>query len=156
MNRFDRLRRALVITVFGMVAPLPAGALSVAVERPRLAVLTDIGGDPDDRQSMIRLMLYAHEFEIEALIASASGTPGELKKEITQPQVIREILDAYGRVLPNLRRHADGWYRDPPRTDTFAPRTTVSRWRAEFQADFARRMAWCVVGESPYNSSRDR
>lgn len=27
-----------------------------AAERPRLMVLTDIGGDPDDRQSMIRLM----------------------------------------------------------------------------------------------------
>ena len=36
-----------------------------AAERPRLCVLTDIGGDPDDQQSMIRLMVYANEFEIE-------------------------------------------------------------------------------------------
>jgi hypothetical protein len=49
-----------------------------AGERPRLAVLTDIGGDPDDQQSMVRLMVYANEFQIEALIASASGTPGGL------------------------------------------------------------------------------
>jgi hypothetical protein len=48
----------------------------VAAERPRLAVLTDIGGDPDDQQSMVRLVVYANEFQIEALIASASGTPG--------------------------------------------------------------------------------
>jgi len=72
-------------------------------------VLTDIGGDPDDQQSMIRLMLYANEFEIEGLIASASGTPGELKKEITQPHLIRQIIEAYGKVLPKLRGHADGW-----------------------------------------------
>jgi hypothetical protein len=72
-------------------------------------VLTDIGGDPDDQQSMIRLMTFANEFEIEGLIASASGTPGELKQAITQPQLIREIVEAYGRALPNLRLHAEGY-----------------------------------------------
>ena len=80
-----------------------------AAERPRLAVLTDIGGDPDDQQAMVRLMVYANEFELEALVASASGTRGELKKAIVQPDLIREILQAYGKVLPNLKRHADGW-----------------------------------------------
>ena len=48
-----------------------------------LLVLTDIGGDPDNQQSMIRLMTYANEFEIEGLIASATGTPGEVKEETT-------------------------------------------------------------------------
>ncbi len=77
--------------------------------RPRLLVLTDIGGDPDDQQSMVRLMLYANEFEIEGLIASASGTPGELKEAVTKPQLIREIVDAYGQVRDNLAPHADGY-----------------------------------------------
>jgi hypothetical protein len=80
-----------------------------AAERPRLAVLTDIGGDPDDQQSLIRLMVYTNEFDLELLIASASGTPGELKQSITQPQLIRQIVDAYGEVLPNLKRHSTGW-----------------------------------------------
>jgi len=78
-------------------------------ERPRLAVLTDIGGDPDDQQSLIRLMVYANEFEIEALVASASGTPGELKKSVTRPDLIREIVSAFGEVRPQLVRHAPGW-----------------------------------------------
>jgi hypothetical protein len=78
-------------------------------ERPRLAVLTDIGGDPDDRQSLIRLMVYANEFEIEALVASAAGIPGELKEAITRPELIREIVEAYEQVRPNLARHAGGW-----------------------------------------------
>ena len=56
---------------------------------PRLLVLTDIGGDPDDQQSMVRLMLYTNEFEIEGLIASAAGTPGELKEHVTRPEKIR-------------------------------------------------------------------
>ena len=43
-----------------------------AGERPRLLVLTDIGGDPDDQQSMIRLMVYANEFVIEGLAACIS------------------------------------------------------------------------------------
>jgi len=43
-----------------------------------------------------------------------------------------------------FRREADGWYRDLERTEAFDPRTTVSRWRSDFQADFAKRMKWCV------------
>ncbi len=84
-------------------------AFPEANERPRLVVLTDIGGDPDDQQSMIRLLAYANEFELEALIASASGTPGELKQEVTRPDLILELIAAYGVVLPRLRTHADGW-----------------------------------------------
>lgn len=77
--------------------------------KPRLIILTDIGGDPDDQQSMVRLMTYANEFDIEGLIASASGTPGELKRSVVQPQLIREIVEAYGKVRPNLARHAQGF-----------------------------------------------
>ncbi len=78
-------------------------------ERPRLLVLTDIGGDPDDQQSMIRLMTYSNEFEIEGLVASASGTPGELKQAVTKPELIREIVTVYGVVRPGLAKHADRW-----------------------------------------------
>ena len=77
--------------------------------KPRLIVLTDIGGDPDDRQSMIRLLSYANEFEIEGLIASASGTPGELDEAVVQPHLIREVVDAYEAVRDNLALHAAGY-----------------------------------------------
>lgn len=86
-----------------------ASALTAYSERPRLAVLTDIGGDPDDQQSMVRLMVYANEFDIELLLASAAGTPGELKEAVTKPELIREIIAGYEKVLPNLRKHAEGW-----------------------------------------------
>ena len=76
-----------------------------AKEKPRLLILTDIGGDPDDKQSLIRLCLYANEFDIEGIIASASGTPGELKEKTIKPELIREIIDAYGKVRPNLLLH---------------------------------------------------
>ncbi len=40
-------------------------------QKPRLIVTTDIGQDPDDEQSMVRLLHYANEFDIEAIIANA-------------------------------------------------------------------------------------
>jgi hypothetical protein len=92
----------------GAVPPVNArarGAADQAAARPRLLVLTDIGGDPDDQQSMIRLMAYANEFEIEGLIASAAGVPGQLQDEVTHPDLIREIVEAYGKVRANLLLH---------------------------------------------------
>jgi len=68
-----------------------------ADERPRLAVLTDIGGDPDDQQSLIRLMVYSNEFQIEALVATASGTPGELKEAATRPDLTWSFDPKFGR-----------------------------------------------------------
>ncbi len=43
-----------------------------------------------------------------------------------------------------FRRTPDGWYRDLPFQDGFDPRTTISQWRPAFQAEFAKRMQWCV------------
>lgn len=44
---------------------------------PRVIVLTDIGGDPDDQQSMVRFLVYSNEFEVEGLIATTSGWKSE-------------------------------------------------------------------------------
>lgn len=95
--------RVLLLALF-------CGAHALAGDlKPRLVVLTDIGGDPDDQQSMIRLLLYANEFDIEGLIASASGVPGELKEAVTKPQLIRDLVEAYGKVQSNLVKHATGY-----------------------------------------------
>jgi hypothetical protein len=94
-------------SVFGAGLPLSntAPGAERAAAKPRLLVLTDIGGDPDDQQSMIRLMTCANEFDIEGLVATASGVPGELKKDVTRPDLIRAIVEAYGKVRPNLLLH---------------------------------------------------
>lgn len=100
----------ILCAAISLCGAIMAGRLPAAAEpKPRLLVLTDIGGDPDDQQSMIRLMVYANEFNIEGLIATASGTPGELKRKITRPDLIREIVEAYGQVRDNLAQHADGY-----------------------------------------------
>ncbi len=99
--------RYLCSVLFASLLSTPLAG--VTAERPRLAVLTDIGGDPDDQQSLIRLLMYANEFEIEAFIASASGTRGELSVAVTRADLIIETIEAYGKVLTNLQRHAEGW-----------------------------------------------
>ncbi len=97
------IAKIALLLVCGVSLPL------LAAERPRLAVLTDIGGDPDDQQALVRLMIYASEFEIEALIASAVREKHAPDGPTTRTDLIREIVDAYGEVLPNLQRHASGW-----------------------------------------------
>ena len=40
--------------------------------RNRVIVLTDIEADPDDTQSLIRLLLYSNNIDIKGLIATTS------------------------------------------------------------------------------------
>jgi hypothetical protein len=86
-------------------ASVPAGASSAGPETPaprhRLAVLTDIGADPDDIQSLVRLLLYANDIDIEGLVATTST---HLPNTVN-PDWIRKAIVAYAKVLPNLRQH---------------------------------------------------
>ncbi len=71
----------------------------------RIFVLTDISSEePDDLQSLIRLLLYTNEIEIEGLVATLSEW-----KSITgsafRPDLIYKAIDAYEQVLSNLRLH---------------------------------------------------
>jgi hypothetical protein len=67
----------------------------------RLIVLTDIEADPDDTQSMVRLLLYANEIDIQGLIATTS-----IHKQTTvHPDSIRNVIGAYAEVHDNLLKH---------------------------------------------------
>ena len=69
--------------------------------KKRLVVLTDIEADPDDAQSLVRLLLYANDIDIEALIATTSTH----QKNRVAPETIRKIVNACGKVQPNLLKH---------------------------------------------------
>ena len=90
------LRMPLVLLTMCSVAFAGAG------DKKRLLVLTDIGGDPDDQQSMVRLLLYANEFDLEGLIATSVRSK-------VNPDQIYERIEAYRTVRPNLVKHADGY-----------------------------------------------
>jgi hypothetical protein len=72
-----------------------------------LIVLTDISSltagvaEPDDGQSLIRLMLHADEFDIEGLVATSNLGHGQEMR----PDLIRRVVDAYAEVRPNLTLH---------------------------------------------------
>ena len=68
--------------------------------KPRVIVLTD--GEVDDQSSMIRFLLYANDFNIEAIIETNSvyQRVGHSKEDWLEKQ-----LDAYEKDYPNLIKH---------------------------------------------------
>lgn len=96
------------------------------VSKARTIVTTD--GELDDVDSFIRLLLYANEFKLEGLIISSSqwhykgdgkGTKFTSEMEMTKTmygertelrwpgeQWIYDLVDAYGKVYPNLVKHS--------------------------------------------------
>lgn len=89
----------LVLT--GSVSAAVAVPPEAAAERSRLIVLTDIGNEPDDSESMVRLLLYSNDIDIEGLVATTSRHhPKDPRSEL-----ISRRMDAYGAVLANLRAH---------------------------------------------------
>lgn len=91
-----------VLAVCAVSQPCIAAPADADIEKQRLFVLTDIGGDPDDKMSMVRLLTYANHFDIEGLVATANANG-------VFPEFIETIVDAYGEVRDNLELHEPGF-----------------------------------------------
>ena len=76
-----------------------------ANQNNRVIILTDMGADPDDSESMVRLLLYSNQIEIKGLIATTSIW----QKNIVRPEMIDDIVHAYGKVQSNLLKHEAGF-----------------------------------------------
>lgn len=92
---FTALLGTLMLSAADSAAP---GAPAV---KPRLVVLTDIENEPDDTQSLVRLLLYANDIELRGLVATTSVH----MRQGVHPESIRRIIERYGQVLPRLREH---------------------------------------------------
>jgi hypothetical protein len=68
-------------------------------------VISDIGNEPDDQMSFVRLLLYSNELDIEAMIATTSTW----QKKATHPETMHQLINAYAQVRPNLLLNAKGW-----------------------------------------------
>lgn len=109
---------AVSIACLAMVQPAEAQLKAVPkTEKHRVIALTDIGGDPDDMQSLTRFLLYADQYDIEGLLATSPKiVPGSKTRPPDgepQPHYIVEWVKAYGQVRENLLKHSEGW----PETD---------------------------------------
>jgi hypothetical protein len=89
-----------------LLCPLLISAAPSA-DKARVVVLTDIENEPDDAQSMVRLLLYSHDLDLEGLIATTS----DHLRDKTAEWRIREIVTAYGKVRDNLLLHEPGFPR---------------------------------------------
>jgi hypothetical protein len=99
-----RLFSAIVLTVC-LVFLNQVFISAQPVAKNRMIVLTDIENEPDDSQSMVRLLLYSNQIEIEGLIATTSTW----LRDRVAPETIRKIIGAYGVVQPNLLKHEQGY-----------------------------------------------
>ncbi len=73
--------------------------------RARLFVLTDIENEPDDAQSLVRLLVHSNQYDIEGLVATTSvWLPSR-----TAPERIHRIVEAYAKVRDQLAKHEPGF-----------------------------------------------
>lgn len=70
-------------------------------QKNRVIVLTDIEADPDDTQSLVRLLLYSNQIDVKGIVATTSCW----HKTVVNPESIKKIIQAYEKVQPNLVKH---------------------------------------------------
>jgi hypothetical protein len=95
------LRKATLL----LILTLAVFSLVSAIDKPRVFVLTDIENEPDDAMSMVRLLVYANNYDVEGLAATTSIH----QKDKVASWRIREIVDAYAQVRDNLAQHEPGF-----------------------------------------------
>ena len=98
---------ALLIMVFAALT------LANANDKPRLIILADMGNEPDEEQQMMHMLMYSNEFDLEGLIAVTGKflNPNSPKpeKQRLYPEKFDHLIEGYEKVLPNLKKHAEGW-----------------------------------------------
>lgn len=92
----SHLQHTLPFLVLLFSSPLSA-------QRPNLIVTTDIGQDPDDQQSMVRLLHYANDFNLLGLIANADDNYDHEPPTI-RTDLLFQLIEAYDRIHPNLKK----------------------------------------------------
>ena len=101
------MRNLLILTLF--IIPISLSGQSILqFESPvkqRLIVLTDITNEPDDQESMVRLLVYSNEYDLEGIIATTST---HLRTQVRKDK-IESLIRSYGEVKENLDKHADGY-----------------------------------------------
>ncbi|KAI5918152.1 hypothetical protein F4810DRAFT_704418 [Camillea tinctor] len=75
--------------------------LRLCTVKHRVFVVSDISNEPDDAESLVRLLLYGNEFDIQGLVACTSTW----MRTNVHPEDMERIIKAYGKVVTNLNAH---------------------------------------------------
>ena len=100
-RRYHPFLRVAALVALGLATHLPPVAASEVGKPHRLIVLTDIGAEVDDTESMVRLHLYSDVIDIQGLVATTSTW----KRTSVSPELIQAVLQAYSKVHGNLLKH---------------------------------------------------
>lgn len=119
MRTHSQIRRSIG-AIFGAI--VLCSPLMAATQPHRLIVLTDIGAEPDDTQSTVRLLLYSDVIDIQGIIATTSTW----KRKSVSPDLIQAVVRAYSKVHANLVKH------DPSYPPAAALAALVKRGRPEY------------------------
>lgn len=99
--------RSLILFIF-VFLPLAFCMGQNTETRERVRVIATTDAELDDQSSMLRFVMYANEWDVEAIIFSASkyhwighNWPGTAWLDT--------LLDNYGKVLENLRKHDENY-----------------------------------------------
>lgn len=120
------MKKYISLFLFLILIGTPSVSEAQKALKSRTIITTD--GELDDVDSFIRLLLYSNEFNIEGLIISSSqwhykgdgkGTKFTSEMDMTKKlygertelrwpgeQWIYNLVDAYGKVYPNLKQHS--------------------------------------------------
>jgi len=103
------VRFLVIILLFICSRTVPAIAQQhfkeIKVVKPRVIVTTDIQNEPDDQESLVRFLNYSNEFDVEGIVATTSNW----MRDQVHPEVIKNIIRAYGKVRDNLLKNASGY-----------------------------------------------
>jgi hypothetical protein len=144
------------LTAFIIVLAL-AGSSLTGTLKPRLVVLTDIGPndiEPDDRESMIRLLASADLFEIEALCAGTGWNTGNYPAGWMDSILV--TIDAYEKDLPNLMKRSEqtGFLPDESKQEIgYWPSADYLRERTMAGSS---KMGYSVLGSGNNSAGSDR
>jgi hypothetical protein len=110
LTHASRLFKAVSLGLFmsGIFALATVHSLNAAQLKPRLVVLTDIGPndvEPDDRETLTRLLAHADQIEIELLCGGEGWNTGNYPPGWIDS--IKSTINAYEKDLPNLMKRSN-------------------------------------------------
>ena len=101
------MSKSILFTI-GFVASIFSLHSHAAPLKPRIVVLTDIKlFEPDDQQSLTRLLVHADLYEIEGIVISTGWGFKDMHEHLDSIDNAKGVIDAYEKDLPNLRKRSN-------------------------------------------------
>jgi hypothetical protein len=121
-NQIFQAQKCLLKSVLSLLLLIVTTSVSAQNThlKPRLVVLTDIKDfEPDDQQSLTRLLVHADQYEIEGIVISTSWGFKNMYEHLDSKDKALGVIDAYEKDLPNLlkRSNQTGFAQDSERQE---------------------------------------